>query len=315
MHYNQATQSSHTDYQRWYKNLFPCHSLSRLLFFNSSFWHTISPLVKIHAYIDYCINIPFEGKILELTTLVQISDIHIGSLYDQSIFDNIVNEVNELHPNAIVVTGDLTDEGILPQFERAREQLRRFECRDVIVIPGNHDYRHTGYLIFKKFFSTNQVYDFSNVLLMTLGTSRPDRDEGEVGYRQLSWMQDTLQSIQRKKKKTVIAMHHHLIGIPDTGTDKIIILDAGDVLRVCLESHVDLVLCGHKHRPWMWNLGSLEIVYAGTASSSRFRGFFQNSYNIIEIADEQINVTLKIVGGKRFQLSDLVSKYSSFLDL
>jgi len=84
-----------------------------------------------------------------LTTLVQISDIHIGSLYDQSVFDNIVNEVNELHPNAIVVTGDLTDEGILPQFERAREQLRRFECRDVIVIPGNHDYRHTGYLIFR----------------------------------------------------------------------------------------------------------------------------------------------------------------------
>ena len=245
-----------------------------------------------------------------MTTLVQISDIHIGSLYDQSIFDNIVNEVNELHPNAIVVTGDLTDEGILPQFERAREQLKRFECRDVIVIPGNHDYRHTGYLIFKKFFSTNQVYDFSNVLVMTLGTSRPDRDEGEVGYRQLSWMQDTLQSIQRKKKKIVIAMRHHLIGIPDTGTDKIIILDAGDVLRVCLESHVNLVLCGHKHRPWMWNLGSLEIVYAGTASSSRFRGFFQNSYNIIEIADEQINVTLKIVGGKRFQLSDLVSKYT-----
>jgi hypothetical protein len=65
----------------------------------------------------------------------------------------------------------------------------------------------------------------------------------------------------------------------------------------------------------MWNLGSLEIVYAGTASSSRFRGFFQNSYNIIEIADEQISVALKIVGGKKFQLSDLVSKYSSFLDL
>ena len=135
--------------------------------------------------------------------------------------------------------------------------------------------------------------------MMTLGISRPDRDEGEVGYRQLSCMQDTLQSIQRKKKKTVIAINHHLIGIPDTGTDKITILDGGDVLRVCLESHVDLVLCGHKHRPWMWNLGSLQIVYAGTASS-RFRGFFQNSYTIVEIADEQINVTLKIVGVREF---------------
>src|SRR5215472_3779278 len=26
---------------------------------------------------------------------------------------------------------------------------------------------------------------------------------------------------------------------------------AGDTLRVCLESKVDLVLCGHKHRPWV----------------------------------------------------------------
>ncbi len=31
-------------------------------------------------------------------------------------------------------------------------------------------------------------------------------------------------------------MHHHLIGIPDTGTDKIVIVDAGDTLRVCLQS-------------------------------------------------------------------------------
>ncbi len=266
------------------------------------------------AYNDYCINIPFEDNLLGLTTLVQISDVHVGSLYDQTVFDRIIKEVNDLRPNGIIVTGDLTDEEIMPQFERAREQLQRFDCRHVIVIPGNHDYRHTGYLIFKKFFSTNQVHDFNNVLVLTLGTSRPDRDEGEVGYRQLSWMQKTLEKIERKNKKTIIAMHHHLIGIPDTGTDKIIILDAGDVLRVCLESHVNLVLCGHKHRPWIWNLGTLEIVYAGTASSSRFRGFFQNSYNIIEIENDRINVTLKIVGGKSFQLSDLVSKYRSFLD-
>jgi len=250
-----------------------------------------------------------------LTLLVQISDIHIGSLYDESVFEKIVHEVNSIKPDGIIVTGDLTDEGILPQFELARKELERFECRNLVVVPGNHDYRHTGYLIFKKFFPSTQIYDMDDVVIITLGTARPDRDEGEVGYRQLSWMRKAVEKFNLREKKLIVAMHHHLIGIPDTGTDKIIILDAGDALRVCLESKVDLVLCGHKHRPWVWNLGSLQIAYAGTASSSRFRGFFQNSYNIIDIKKTEMITKLKIVSGKSFPLSDLVSNYKPFLDV
>ena len=112
-------------------------------------------------------------------------------------------------------------------------------------------------------------------------------------------------------KIKIIAMHHHLIGIPDTGTDKIIILDAGDTLMACMQAKVDLVLCGHKHRPWIWKLGSLEIAYAGTASSERFRGFFENSYNIIRIENRIIQVDIKIVGGKRMALNSLVTEYAN----
>ena len=248
-----------------------------------------------------------------MTVLVQISDIHIGSLYDASVFDKIVQEVNSMKPDAIIVTGDITDEGILPQFELARVELERFKCEELIVLPGNHDYRHTGYLLFKKFFPSTQTYDMGDVLLITLHTPRPDRDEGEVGYRQLLWMQKVIEKFEGQRKKIIVAMHHHLIGIPDTGTDKIIVLDAGDALRVCLESKVDLVVCGHKHRPWVWKLGDLQIAYAGTASSFRFRGFFQNTYNIIDVKKDNLSVNLKIVGGKNFPLSDLVSKYQPFL--
>jgi 3',5'-cyclic-AMP phosphodiesterase len=247
-----------------------------------------------------------------LPVLVQISDIHIGSLYNSSVFDKIVQEVNSMKPDAIIVTGDLTDEGILPQFELARKELARFDCQDLIIMPGNHDYRHTGYLLYKKFFPATQINDMDEVVVITLSTARPDRDEGEVGYRQLSWMQKTIREFEAQHKKIIVAMHHHLIAIPDTGTDKILILDAGDTLRVCLESHVDLVLCGHKHRPWIWNLGPLQIAYAGTASTSRFRGFFQNSYNIIEIKNADLSVKLKIVGGESIPLSDLVSNYKSY---
>ena len=76
--------------------------------------------------------------------LVQLSDIHIGSLFVQSTFDAVVDEVNKLQPDAIVITGDLTDEGILPQYEKARSEIRRLQCPNIIVVAGNHDYRHPG---------------------------------------------------------------------------------------------------------------------------------------------------------------------------
>ena len=55
--------------------------------------------------------------------IVQLSDIHIGGLFVQSVFDTVVEEVNKLKPDAIIVTGDLTDDGLLIQFEKARKDL------------------------------------------------------------------------------------------------------------------------------------------------------------------------------------------------
>jgi 3',5'-cyclic AMP phosphodiesterase CpdA len=127
--------------------------------------------------------------------LVQLSDIHVGSFFKQQVFDTVVEEVNKLNPDAIIITGDLTDEGLLFQFEYARIQIKKFTCSNIIVLAGNYDYRHTGYLIFKEFFppSKQQIYEFgdnADVVLLTLGTARPDRDEGEVGYRQNLWMEN-----------------------------------------------------------------------------------------------------------------------------
>ena len=110
----------------------------------------------------------------------------------------------------------------------------------------------------------------------------------------------------------ILAMHHHLVGIPDTGSDRLTVIDAGDVLRTILDTHVDLVLCGHKHRPWIWNFGNLSIVNAGTATSERVRGLFENTYNIITVDGKNVTVDLKIVGGKRIPIKDIVKNYSRF---
>ncbi|MDX1371880.1 MAG: metallophosphoesterase [Nitrososphaeraceae archaeon] len=248
--------------------------------------------------------------------IAQISDMHIGHHFKKEVFEILTEELNSvINPDCIIITGDLTDEGLLSQYETARHKIDKLNCSNKIILPGNHDYRHTGYLLFKKFFPIRtQIHEFNDIVILTLNTARPDRDEGEVGYRQNLWMEKSLFKFSDKIK--VVAMHHHLISIPDTGTDKVIVYDAGDTLRSCLTSKVNLVLCGHKHRPWMWNLGPLEIAYAGTTTSDRYRGFFDNSYNIIEIDNNKtIKIEIKIVGGKRFPLNDLVENYKPFLEI
>ena len=115
-----------------------------------------------------------------------------------------------------------------------------------------------------------------------------------------------------KDKVKILAMHHYLVAIPDTGSDQLTVIDAGDVLRTIMDTKVDLVLCGHKHRPWIWNFGKPMVVNAGTATSERVRGLFENTYNIITVDNKTVKVDLKIVGGKRISLDEIVSNYNQF---
>ena len=243
--------------------------------------------------------------------IVQLSDIHVGSQFREDVFETVIQEVNSLQPDSVIITGDLTNEGLKEQYEKCQTLVSKINVDNIIAISGNHDYRNTGYLHFKKYFPFQTINELSDdVVLVTIGTARPDRDDGEVGYRQTLWLERTMKKFQ--DKTTILAMHHHLIGIPDTGSDRLTIIDAGDVLRSTLFSNVNLVLCGHKHRPWLWDFNNLLIANAGSTSSERVRGFFENSYNIVDIENGKISIDLKIVGGKRMPLQSVVKDYTVF---
>ena len=241
--------------------------------------------------------------------IVQLSDIHVGSQFREEIFEKVIDEINLLKPEAVVITGDLTNEGLVEQYEKCKKMISQINVEKIIAISGNHDYRNTGYLLFKNYFPFKKENDLGDdVVLITLNSTRPDRDDGEVGHKQTLWLERTLKKYENKFK--IVAMHHHLIGIPDTGSDRLTVIDAGDVLRAVLDSNVSLVLCGHKHRPWIWDFNTLSIANAGTTSSERVRGFFENTYNIISIENGTFRVDLKIVGGKRTPLRDIVKDYT-----
>jgi len=254
--------------------------------------------------------------------LAQISDVHCGPMLRMETLRTAIKEINGLSPDFVLITGDLTENGLISEFQMASKELKRLKTDKVIYLSGNHDYRSTGYLLFREFFPFSQVTESDDAVIIILSSARPDRDDGEVGHRQNLWLEKTLTKFRDRTK--IVTIHHHIVPVPDTGADQITIVDAGDVLRSLIKSDVNLVLCGHRHRPWRWKIENMQVVHAGSVSCEKLRGFFCNSYNVIEIRNKKINAKLKIVDGgyvdfkeisKRrevLQASD-ISKYSDSL--
>ena len=236
--------------------------------------------------------------------LVQLSDIHYGSMFRERMLRKAIDEINSIDPDVVLVTGDLTEEGLMGEFQKVAEELEKLKTERIVYLSGNHDYRSTGYLIFRELFPFSRITVVEDVVIVVVSSARPDRDDGEVGHRQNLWLESTLKKHSDQTK--IIAIHHHIIPVPDTGADQITVIDAGDILRTLTNSKVDLVLCGHRHRPWRWQIGSMKVIHAGSVSCEKLRGFFCNSYNIIEINKGKIDAKLKIVNGDIIDFNDIV---------
>jgi 3',5'-cyclic AMP phosphodiesterase CpdA len=92
--------------------------------------------------------------------------------------------------------------------------------------------------------------------------------------------------------------------VPGTGRERNQVLDAGDVIALLRQLHVDLVLSGHRHVPYVWPVAGMFIVHSGTVSTHRVRGFPHPSYNLIRVEDNRISVELRIPGGESRTLGE-----------
>ena len=63
--------------------------------------------------------------------IVQLSDLHVGSQFLPEVFETVVKEVNELNPNVIVITGDLTNEGLMKEYEKCKSLLAKFNTKKI----------------------------------------------------------------------------------------------------------------------------------------------------------------------------------------
>lgn len=226
-------------------------------------------------------------------------------MFDGDLLDHAMKEIVELDPDLVVVAGDLTSEGYAPQFRQAKRYLDRLEGLEMMVIPGNHDLMNVGFLHFRDSFGKSDRVvrlpfggadgqtPVRYATVVAVNSSKPDLAEGEVGHIRYDWIRE---SFEWPDDYRIFVLHHHLVSVPGTGRERNIVWDAGDVLALLTELEVDLVLCGHKHVPNVWQFGEMLLVNSGTASSYRVRGYTRPSYNVIEIDEERVRITQRYPG-------------------
>lgn len=90
------------------------------------------------------IHIPIEKKAngAEKLNAVMLSDIHLGTLIGNGHFEKIVNKVQSLHPDIILLAGDMLDEDLEPVLrQNIGQTLKQLNAPlGVYAVMGNHEY-------------------------------------------------------------------------------------------------------------------------------------------------------------------------------
>jgi 3',5'-cyclic-AMP phosphodiesterase len=203
--------------------------------------------------------------------IAQISDLHFlpkgtlafGRVDVASCLERAIDHLNglELPPDAVLITGDLTNDGDAAVWAELMAALGRLEA-PIYPLPGNHDDRelmraacaHLG--LFPQAGPLRFAADLGALRLIGLDSLIPGDPAGRLGPEQLAWLAATLEAVPGRP--TLVAVHHPPFR---TGIDHMdaMMLEDGEAMADLIGRHpqVARVLCGHVHR-------SVQCRFAGT---------------------------------------------------
>src|SRR5262245_42658107 len=123
--------------------------------------------------------------------IAHISDLHCGEQYfEPTLLDRAIAEINELEPDIVICSGDLTSFGFKHEYQEARQYLDKIACESLVVIPGNHDSRNVGYVHFEDMFGDrNSVLRKGGVTIVAVASTEPALDHGRIGRGRYPWIE------------------------------------------------------------------------------------------------------------------------------
>ncbi|UCE15004.1 MAG: metallophosphoesterase [Candidatus Heimdallarchaeota archaeon] len=241
-----------------------------------------------------------------LEEVIVFSDSHISKftgLFHKKAFNTGVKMINarlKANPNALLLhLGDITDSGTYEDFIFSKKLLDKSfpNNSNFYTIPGNHDMRNIGDTLWKDFYGERQFLidtskDGGNMIILGIDSSEPDENIGRIGDRGIEAILE-LQSYPDDLVK-VLCFHHHLLPIPNTGRERSMILDAGDVMQIVWDAGIDVIITAHRHYPNAFSLSNgtrrCLLVNSGTFSSFKTRGKAGHTFVDLILKEEDVNV-------------------------
>ena len=261
--------------------------------------------------------------------LLHLSDLHFGGLAALDQIEGLEQMLPDLRPDAVVVTGDLSQRARHGEFQRARALVQAAaRTAPVLVIPGNHDVawwtrplipfaKQPLYAKYARYFGTDLTPTLAlpGALIASALTSHGVawgsltlrvRDLAVKGHLPRSEMQ-RVQSLFAKAEPglpRVLVIHHNLLR--GEMSQRMGLVRWRSAQRRIVEAGTDVVLCGHDHQEGAELLdGRVAVSTAGTLST-RARGGRPVSFNFVTIDASAVQVTFFRwdAGKRRFQPSD-----------
>ncbi len=182
--------------------------------------------------------------------------------HSHNLFDRIVEHAREFEVDRLVITGDLTNLALEPEFALVRSKLRAVGL-PVTVIPGNHDTYTKGSARTRRF--ENYLGEFmegerdgadypfvqrlGDVALIGVSTAIPSLPlvaVGRVGDDQLRRLGAVLERTEREGLSRVVLIHHPVL--PGVAKPRHGLLDLEPFARLIAAHGAELILHGHEHR-------------------------------------------------------------------
>ena len=199
-------------------------------------------------------------------TIAQLSDTHIR-IPGTPLFNGVDSAIqlqkaiewllsDQLRLDAVVISGDLTQDGLVEEYQHLRQLLSPLAKQMPIYLAlGNHDHFENFMQVFSDYPGIAQAkaqdalqyrMKIGDYQFLILDSLEQGNDQGHLNPQRLYWLNQQLLS---SKDKTVIVIHHPMIDIGNPLMDEMHLFEIeafGQIIENYL--HIELILCGHIHR-------------------------------------------------------------------
>lgn len=212
-----------------------------------------------------------------MARILQLTDLHVvaegalasGVLDTRGILDTAIDRLIDLRPalgplDAVLVTGDISDDGSPESYDLARSELERLAL-PVLVIPGNHDCREALRAAFRHLDQMPErglvdwKAEVGDTWVIGIDTLVEGQSGGRIRPESLAFLGEALAGAG--SRPVVVALHHPPMQTGIRFMDAIGLENIGALdVALAVETSEITILAGHVHSIHYGKLGRHRVA-------------------------------------------------------